>query len=119
MLPELSPDELLWRVVMQAAGKVPLNELMMQATSLLGDLADCVESYEPDLVYDEARLAALKERVMAPPRGAGASGAEFPTALLAAVAKHGPIETMDSLFERYADSTDVSATPPPVAELDG
>jgi hypothetical protein len=117
MLPELSLDELLWRAVTQAAGKVPLNELMMQATRLLGQLEECIESEEPDrLVYDEARLAEIKGRIMAEAQ-AGASDAEFLAALLTAVAKHGPLETMDSLFERYADSTGMPATPPSVASL--
>jgi hypothetical protein len=116
MLPELSLDEQLWRVVTQAAGKMPLNELMMQATQLLGELDECVESYDPDLVYNEAGLADVKDRVIAEAE-AGAGDAEFLASLLTAVAKHGPRATMDSLFERYADGTGTPATPPPVAEL--
>jgi N-6 DNA Methylase len=117
MLPEPSLDDLLWRLVMQAADKAPLNELIMQATRLLGELDECVKSYGPDRpVYDEARLAEVKERLMAEAQ-AGTRDTEFLTAMGTVVAKHGPLTTMESLFERYAESTGMPTTPPPVADL--
>lgn len=117
MLPEPSPGDLLWRAVMQAAGDVPLNELMMQAAELLGELDECVGSYDTNIpTYDETQLTKVKARVLAEAQ-AGASDAEFLAALVTSATKQGPLATMEALFDRYADSTGLPATPPQVAQL--
>jgi hypothetical protein len=117
LLPAPSPDDLLWRVVMRAAGNVPLDELMMQATRWLGELDECVESYDANPpTYDGAQLAKVKARILAEAQ-AGAGDAEFLAALVTSVTKQGPLATMEALFDRYADGTGLPATPPPVAQL--
>lgn len=93
-LPEISPEERLWRAVTaEAGGGGGLGGAVTRAAEALANPAGPA----------------------APDRAT--PGAEMTAALIAALAALGPAEILDALLDRYAEAAGVDLTPRPVAEL--
>ncbi|SRR6266568_4334571 len=101
LLPELPPDERLWRALLDAAGE--------------NNLGDVVASVALDLQEDahrtrtEARASSLGQTT--------SKHAQIAQELAEVEAKCGPSETLSILIGKYTDTVGLSITPRPVAGL--
>ena len=94
-LPEVPPDDRLWRAVRTTAGR-PLEEVLGWTADLLADLA---------------------EGPADSPSRTEAGFVEIRRIVTTELADREPSETLDALIDRYADSVGISVTPAEVAAL--
>lgn len=102
VLPQLSPDDRLWRAVVDGATGESLDEVVTRIARLLVDRPD------------EREGAAISVQGAV---GVGTSDEEIHQAVAAALAVQDPATTLDGLLDRYAETTGIPATPGRVAGL--
>jgi hypothetical protein len=102
VLPQLSPDDRLWRAVADGASYEPLDEVVTRTAWLLVDRPD-----EREGATKSVQGAA----------GIGANDEEIRQAVTAALAVQDSATTLDALLDRYAETAGIPATPGRVAGL--